>query len=456
LINVNGCVIEYDPDMARVTAAGRPRGHIRQRGRSFQVLVYAGIDPVTGKPHQLSASTTDEKEAERILRRLLQEVEQQTHSRTKVTFGDALDAWLRVHDAEENTLSGYEANIRRYIGPALGNVPVGKITARMLEELYAQLRRCRVRCTGRTFVEHRIEGEHECRIVRHRRPPGRPPAAGYPPHDCAAAGCRVVECMPHACRPLSPAMIRQIHITISGALSAAMRWDWIKANPADVARTPKLPAPQPDPPSPAEAARIIAAAWEQDDDWGTLVWLTMVTGMRRAELLALRWDDVDLVDGVLEIRRSYVRVRGRGVEKDTKTHRMRRIALDPETVDVLRVHRERYSDAARGVGVESTDEAFLFSYDVLHERPCNPHGISHRYSTMCAKLSIDSHLHALRHYSATELLSAGVDLRTVAGRLGHAGGGTTTLRVYAAWVGASDRRAAEILGGRMQRPGRST
>ena len=71
---------------------------------------------------------------------------------------------------------------------------------------------------------------------------------------------------------------------------------------------------------------------------------------------------------------------------------------------------------------------------------------------MCAELGIDSHLHALRHYSATELLTAGVDLRTVAGRLGHGGGGATTLRVYAAWVGEADRRAAELLGTRMARP----
>ena len=86
------------------------------------------------------------------------------------------------------------------------------------------------------------------------------------------------------------------------------------------------------------------------------------------------------------------------------------------------------------------------------DRPCNPSGVTHRYARMCAKIGIDSHLHALRHYSATELLTAGVDLRTVAGRLGHAGGGATTLRVYAAWVGESDRRAAEILGGRLRRP----
>jgi integrase len=71
---------------------------------------------------------------------------------------------------------------------------------------------------------------------------------------------------------------------------------------------------------------------------------------------------------------------------------------------------------------------------------------------MCADLGIDSHLHTLRHYSATELISSGVDIRTVVGRLGHGGGGTTTLRVYAAWVAESDKRAGGILASKMGRP----
>jgi integrase len=71
---------------------------------------------------------------------------------------------------------------------------------------------------------------------------------------------------------------------------------------------------------------------------------------------------------------------------------------------------------------------------------------------MAERLGIRTHIHALRHYSATELLTAGVDLRTVAGRLGHGGGGSTTLRVYAAWVASSDRMAAELL--RTRLPGR--
>jgi site-specific recombinase XerD len=75
--------------------------------------------------------------------------------------------------------------------------------------------------------------------------------------------------------------------------------------------------------------------------------------------------------------------------------------------------------------------------------------VTQRYGRLVARLGIKSHLHALRHYSATELIAAGVDVRTVAGRLGHGGGGATTLRVYAAWLSEADQRAAGVLAGRM-------
>ena len=71
---------------------------------------------------------------------------------------------------------------------------------------------------------------------------------------------------------------------------------------------------------------------------------------------------------------------------------------------------------------------------------------------MCRKLGWDMNIHQLRHYSATELVAAGVDLRTVAGRLGHSGGGVTTLRVYSAWVPEADSRAATTLGTRLPAP----
>ena len=76
-------------------------------------------------------------------------------------------------------------------------------------------------------------------------------------------------------------------------------------------------------------------AWAQDEDWGALVWLVMATGLRRPELLALRWADVDVDTGMLTVRRNFVRSGNRRIEKDTKT---RRLAVDPETVAMLADH----------------------------------------------------------------------------------------------------------------------
>jgi integrase len=92
------------------------------------------------------------------------------------------------------------------------------------------------------------------------------------------------------------------------------------------------------------------------------------------------------------------------------------------------------------------------SYAPDHRRHCDPDGITHRYAKMTADLGIDTHLHALRHYSATELLAGGVDLGTVAGRLGHGGGGATTLKVYAAWVAGADTKAADLIASRLPQP----
>src|SRR6185436_5497654 len=125
--------------------------------------------------------------------------------------------------------------------------------------------------------------------------------------------------------------------------------------PGPRSRTTRQAPPQPDPPSPADAARIVDGAFAVDDDWGTLVWLVMTTGMRRGEVCALRWSRVDLDVGVVDVRRSYRLRHGVGVEKDTKTHQMRRIALDSETVALLTEHKRRCAARLRLLGGELTE-----------------------------------------------------------------------------------------------------
>jgi hypothetical protein len=121
--------------------------------------------------------------------------------------------------------------------------------------------------------------------------------------------------------------------------------------------------------------------------------------------------------------------------------------LDATTVALLIDHRQQVITRCAEIGAEFDERQFLFSYQPDHSRPCSPSGVTHRYARMVGSLGIRTRLHAIRHYSATELLASGVDLRTVAGRLGHGSGGATTLKVYAAWMARADQRCG---GGRQR------
>jgi integrase len=121
-------------------------------------------------------------------------------------------------------------------------------------------------------------------------------------------------------------------------------------------------------------------------------------------------------------------------------------------LELLRLYRERRREQVAALGVELPEDARLFSRDPASSTWLRPGSVSQRYAKMCRRLGWDMNIHQLRHYSATELIAAGVDLRTVAGRLGHSGGGVTTLRVYAAFQPEADSRAAVALGARLPTP----
>ncbi|WP_285790715.1 tyrosine-type recombinase/integrase [Micromonospora sp. NBRC 101691] len=392
---------------------------------SLRVRVYAGVDPLTGKRHYLTetvpAGRNAQREAEKVRTRFLNEVDEKRNPRTRATLNQLLDKWLDVADIEPTTRMGYGNKLNKHVRPVLGKLSLNRLDAETLESFYASLRRCRDRCGGKASVTHRMAGEHTC----------------------------TARCRRHVCKPLSASSVRQIHWILSGALSRAVRWRWIAVNPAAQAEPPAAPHPDPQPPNPTDAARIITESW-RDPDWGALVWLAMTTGARRGELCALRWHHLDLAAGVLTLRRSaYLDANGELQEKDTKTHQQRRVALDPETVDVLTELHARYVDRLAQLDATADPADYVFSPEPDNSRGYRPDTITQRYGRLAKRLGIDSHIHALRHYSATELINAGVDVRTVAGRLGHGGGGTTTLRVYAAWLSESDQRAAGTLAARM-------
>ncbi|MFW6042024.1 MAG: tyrosine-type recombinase/integrase [Guyparkeria sp.] len=175
----------------------------------------------------------------------------------------------------------------------------------------------------------------------------------------------------------------------------------------------------------------------------------MVTGSRRGEICAIRWRHLDLDNGVLHMDSAIAQDGSEIWEKDTKSHQDRRIVLDPQTVELLAEHWGRCTERTQAIGIELPKDAYVFSNEPDGSMPLKPSSVTQRYRRLVQALGIDSHLHALRHYSATELIAAGVDIRTVAGRLGHGSGGSTTLRVYAAWLSEADQRASSALLGRL-------
>jgi integrase len=192
--------------------------------------------------------------------------------------------------------------------------------------------------------------------------------------------------------------------------------------------------------------RLIDAAAAEDPDFGAYLHVAAMTGARRGELCALQWRDIDDTTQAVVIRRNVVEgARGALVIKDTKTHAARRVALDPTTEALLAAHRERWLDRAAAAGKSLRPDAFLFSSAITGDIPWIPNEVTKRFIRLRNKVGVDKvRLHDLRHFAATRLLAAGVPVRTVSGRLGHANA-ATTLGVYAHFVESSDRDAAAKL-----------
>ena len=393
--------------LLRVAATDRRRrGHIEARPNgSFRAIVFAGTDSVTGKDRYLKRTAPTRREAEKLLTKLQNEVDERRHTRSSVTVQAAVDQWLEVAKHEASTRERYDQLIRLYITPTLGKAQLADIDPEKLEKFYARLLRCRKLCDGA-----RIKG--------------------------------------HTCAPLSSNTVRKVHFIMRATLDRAVRWNYIPVNGAALAQPPSFERSEPDPPS-AEEARALLDEASRDAEWALMLWLTMTLGWRRGEICALRWSDIDIAGSSITIERSHWGL----LEKKTKTNQRRRLSLDAYAVGQLSDHRDRCNADCAAIGVRLAPDAFVFSSAPDRSTPLLPRSISQRYRRLALAVGLRStRLHSLRHYSASELISANVDVRTVAGRLGHGSGGATTLRTYAAWNTDADRRAAETIAQIVPRP----
>lgn len=307
------------------------------------------------------------------------------------SVGQLLDQWLDHCDSlgrSPTTMRKYRHIADTVVRAELGHVKLSKLTARHLDRLYAKL---------------------------------------------TAKGNKATT-------------VRRVHALISAALHQAERWNMVEQNVARRATPPPVHAEQIKAPS-AEAVRaIIAEAESADHTLAVLLLLGAATGARRGELCGLRWSDVDWEGFNLAITRAIYEKEGGGWgEKATKTHQVRRVALDDFTLNVLRTYRSEVIDTASSLDLKIAEEAFMFSRDPRGIEPIRPEVVTRFAGRIAKDAGVDTHLHALRHFSATQLIAGGHDVRTVASRLGHADA-SVTLRVYAHALPEQDRKAAAALG----------
>jgi integrase len=246
---------------------------------------------------------------------------------------------------------------------------------------------------------------------------------------------------------LSPTTVHHVHATLSAALRQAVRWDVIPTPVTDRALPPPA-RPKPVRAVDPSVVRNLIASVEKGGKpvLAAVIALAAATGCRRGELCGLRWMDLD-PSGLLHVRHSLKHgLDHRVVElRDTKTHQERRVSLDSFALAVLTKHRQRVEEWATEIGVGLRPDCYMLTLDPTGIAPLKPDTVTHQFDTLTRKAGVKLRFHDLRHFTATQLLGANIDPRTVAGRLGHADP-AITMRVYAGLLQERDREAAQIMG----------
>ena len=363
------------------------RGSLRQRRPgSWELRVHAGRDNVTGRPAYVTRTLRGDRDAaERGLVALVAQITDSPTSPTFGTVGELCDKWWKCSSPNlaPTVAREYRRLIDRRLIPALGQVKVVDLRAHQLDAWYGELL-----------------------------------ASG------AVSG-----------RPLSANSVRHIHSVLHRALEQGIAWDWIAYNPARRATPPPARRPSIHLPSADEVVRLIEAARTVNLSLPIFLRLAAVTGARRGELCALQWQHVDFQRQTLHIAGQVSHTAAGPVQRPTKTHAERRLTLDPVTLAELGELAAGHVQADR----------YVFSHETSGTTPWRPDYATLAFARLAAQLGIPKvRLHDLRHFAATTMLLNGIDVRTAAGRLGHARA-STTLDIYAHYTQPADLRASDTL-----------
>jgi len=367
-------------------------GNIRKRkdGR-WEGRYTAGYDPESGKRIIKNVLGKTQAEVKEKLKKAIEKNVGIDYGRAKTyTVGNWLEVWYENYakiKMRPSTYLTYHGYIENHIKPQLGKIPLNDLTTLNLQQFYKKL-----------LAEGRVE-----RIESQKQPKG-----------------------------LSTKTVRNIHQIISSALKLAVEQRLIARNPADGCALPKVEHKE----MKTLTADQLSAFFQEAKDSGVyeLYYLDLATGLRRGELLGLKWTDVDLDRGVLKIQRAISRQNGKVVEAPLKTkNAYRTLPLSADAISVLKMQKCKVGNSE-------------WVFPSPTGGPMSPDSVLHMLQRVLKRAGLPRiRFHDLRHTFATMALQNGVDVKTVSSMLGHYSAGFT-LDTYAHVTTSAKREAAKTMG----------
>ena len=373
-------------------------GSIRKRGKDRWQLRFDGPPDEDGNLTKIAETVVgSRRDAERVLRDRLGVIEDGSYvSKNKVTVREFMQQWLDTYagtNTRPSTLQGYRSKIRTYINSSFGEVHLQNLRPAHIQKMLA---------------------------------------------DMLARG-------------LSQKTTRDTYMIIKEALSHAIKWGLLNVNPADAVTPPKRRRQEMKMWDVPTIHVFLNAA--KKERYGDLYHLAILTGMRRAELLGLRWEHVNLDESWLSVYSTIQRLTGRGVVTGSpKTDQSRRtIALSKGAVELLKETRTRQLEARLKAGPlwEANDLVFC----QINGKSFHPNRVSNDFAAIVRKTgSPHLTLKGLRHAHATLLLSAGVHPKIVSERLGHSNI-SVTMDIYSHVMPGMQEMAAQAIDDRLANQG---
>ena len=372
------------------------KGHIRRRYAGAWSVILSGARADTGKQFQKWHTVRGtKKDAERELARLIHEYETGAYvAPVHLTVAEYMNQWLNNSAGMRiatRTFERWSQLVRTHIAPGIGKHKLTSLKPAHLEAFYREL-----------LTSGRLSGKGG----------------------------------------LSPRSVLLIHRVLHSAFQRAVRLGMLARNPCDQAEAPRADSKEQRVLNGEQVAALLESLGSSPIYMPVL--LAITTGMRRGEICALLWKDVDLERGLLWVNRTFMETAGGLVLKEPKTARSRRqVALPAVAIAALRKHKAAHAELMLQLGQSGIEERFVCAWE--DGRPVPPAYVTHRFIKELRRAGLPHvRFHDLRHSYATLLLGAGQDMKIVSEMLGHADI-RTTYNIYSHVSEQMQRQAADKL-----------